>query len=241
MLVLRSLAFSIGSVAATLVIGGLGIFTAPFPFKVRYRFISQWARFNLWWLKVTCNLSYRVRGREHIPPGNAIIMCKHQSTWETLALQAIFPPQVWVLKRELLRVPCFGWGLAMLEPISIDRSARRKAVQQVVDQGKKRLADGRWVVIFPEGTRVAPGTGRRYGIGGAALAEDSGYPVVPVAHNAGEFWPRRGFVKHPGIIDVCIGPVIDSRGKSAAEINALVQEWIEAKMEQISGLGGAQA
>lgn len=234
MLLLRSLAFFVGSVAATLVIGGLGIFTAPFPFNVRYRFISQWARFNLWWLKITCGLSYRVTGREHIPSGNAIILCKHQSTWETLALQAIFPPQVWVLKRELLWVPFFGWGLAMLEPISIDRRARRKSVEQIIEQGKKRLADGRWVVIFPEGTRVAPGARRRYGIGGAALAEQSGYPVVPVAHNAGEFWPRRGFIKHPGVIDIRVGPPIDSRGKSAAEINALTQAWIEGEMQRMS-------
>jgi len=230
----RSVVFSVGSIAATLVIGGLGVCTAPFPFSIRYRFISQWARFNLWWLKITCGLSYRVNGHEHIRPGNAIIFCKHQSTWETLALQAIFPPQVWVLKRELLWVPFFGWGLAVLEPISIDRKARRKAVQQIIDQGKKRLADGRWVVIFPEGTRVAPGTRKRYGIGGAALAEASGYPVVPVAHNAGEFWPRRGFLKQPGVIEVRIGPAIDSKGMTAAQINAAAEQWIEAQMAEIS-------
>jgi 1-acyl-sn-glycerol-3-phosphate acyltransferase len=212
----------------------LSVLTFPFPFNTRYQFITQWARFNLWWLDKTCRLSYQVSGEENIPTTNAIILCKHQSAWETLALQRIFPPQIWLLKRELLWIPFFGWGLAMLEPIAIDRKSGKKAMRQLLEQGVARLQAGRWVVIFPEGTRIAPGKKGRYAPGGALLAESSGYPVVPVAHNAGEFWPRRGFLKQPGIIQVIIGPVIVSKGKSAAEINAAVETWIEEKMQEIS-------
>jgi len=236
MLFLRSLLFVLGMWSSTLIIAPLAVLTLPFPFATRYAFITQWARFNLWWLQITCSLRYQVYGRENIPSGNAIVFCKHQSAWETLALQNIFPPQVWLLKRELLWVPFFGWGLAMLEPIAIDRRAGRKAVEQLVRQGAERLADGRWVVIFPEGTRVAPGHTGRYGIGGAALAASSGYPVVPVAHNAGEFWPRRGFIKRPGTITVVVGPAIDPRGKDAETIKEEAKFWIENKSREISVL-----
>lgn len=236
MLVLRSLLFSFGMGISTLVFAPLSLMTFPFPFAVRYRFISQWAHFNLWWLKKTCRLYYRVSGEEHIPASNAIILCKHQSAWETLALQQIFPPQIWLLKRELLWVPFFGWGLAMLEPIAIDRKSGKKAMRQLLEQGTERLRAGRWVVIFPEGTRIAPGKKGRYAPGGAMLAEHSGYPVVPVAHNAGEFWPRRGFIKRPGVIQVVIGPVIESKGKSSAQIIAAAEEWIENTMREISDI-----
>lgn len=234
MLVLRSLLFTLGMGISTLVFAPLSVLTFPFPFAMRYGFISQWARFNLWWLGKTCRLYYKVTGRENIPASNAIILCKHQSAWETLALQQIFPPQIWLLKRELLWVPFFGWGLAMLEPIAIDRKSGKKAMRQLLEQGIERLRAGRWVVIFPEGTRIAPGKKGRYAPGGALLAENSGYPVVPVAHNAGEFWPRRGFIKRPGVIQMVVGPVIESRGKSAAQINAAAEEWIENTMRDIS-------
>jgi 1-acyl-sn-glycerol-3-phosphate acyltransferase len=236
MLFLRSLLFALGMWSSTLIIAPLALLTFPFPFSIRYAFITRWARFNLWWLKASCGLRYQVYGLDNIPAGNAIVFCKHQSAWETLALQNIFPPQVWLLKRELLWVPFFGWGLAMLEPIAIDRRAGRKAVDQLVRQGTERLADGRWVVIFPEGTRVAPGNTGRYGIGGAVLAASSGYPVVPVAHNAGEFWPRRGFIKRPGTITVVVGPSIDSRGKDAETIREEARAWIEKKSREISTL-----
>lgn len=237
MLFFRSLLYALGMWLSTLLIAPLAVLTFPFPFTVRYAFITQWARFNLWWLKVSCGLRYRVHGRDRIPSANAIVFCKHQSAWETLALQQIFPPQVWLLKRELLWVPFFGWGLAMLEPIAIDRRAGRRAVEQLVRQGKERLANGRWVVIFPEGTRVAPGQTGRYGIGGAVLAAASGYPVVPVAHNAGAFWPRRGFIKRPGVITVVVGPPIDSRGKDAETIKEEAKAWIEDACREISTLG----
>ncbi len=234
MLVLRSLLFSLVMGISILVFAPLSVMTFPFPFVLRYRFITQWARFNLWWLKKTCNLGYTVSGTENIPAENAIILCKHQSAWETLALQRIFPPQIWLLKRELLWIPFFGWGLAMLEPIAIDRKSTKKAMRQLIDQGTERLRNGRWIVIFPEGTRIAPGKKGRYAPGGARLAKHSGYPVVPVAHNAGEFWPRRGFIKRPGTIKVVIGPAIESRGITVEEINAAAETWIEDTMRKIS-------
>jgi len=231
---LRSLLFNLVMFSSVLVYAPLSLLTFPLPPLARYRFISQWARFHVWLLGALCGLRYRVEGREHLPrPGTAIILAKHQSSWETLAFQEIFPPQVWVLKRELLWLPLFGWALAMLNPIAIDRGAGRKAVKQIVDQGRQRLQTGRWVVVFPEGTRMSPGQHRRFGIGGAALAAESGYPVVPVAHDAGHYWPRRGFLKTPGTIRVLIGPAIDSRGKSAEEINRLAEAWVSDAMAQL--------
>lgn len=234
MLILRSLLFSLGMALSTLVFAPLSLLTFPLPLRQRYAFITQWSRFNLWWLAVTCNLRYTVEGRENIPATNGIILCKHQSAWETLALQRVFPPQVWLLKRELLWVPFFGWGLAMLGPIAINRKAGKKALRQLREQGAQRLASGLWVVIFPEGTRVAPGEKRPYAPGGAMLAHHTGYPVVPVAHNAGEFWPRRGFIKRPGTIRLVIGPAIASTGRSASQINAEAEAWIENKAHEIS-------
>jgi 1-acyl-sn-glycerol-3-phosphate acyltransferase len=236
MTVLRSLLFALGLWVSTLLYAPLALMTFPFPLRARYRFITTWARLNVWWLRVTCGLDYRVEGREHIPAGAAIVFCKHQSTWETFALPEIFPYQVWLMKRELLRIPLFGWGIAMLDPIAIDRRGGRKAIEQLVEQGARHLAGGRWVMVFPEGTRVTPGEAGRYGIGGAVLAQTTGYPVVPVAHNAGEFWPRKGFVKRPGTITLVIGPAIDARGKSAEQIRDEARAWIEAKSREISTL-----
>ena len=231
---LRSLLFNSVMFGSVLVYAPLSLLTFPLPPLARYRFISQWARFHLWLLGVLCGLRHRVEGREHLPrDATAIVLAKHQSTWETLALQQIVPPQVWVLKRELLWIPLFGWALALLQPIAINRGAGRRAVEQIIDQGRARLASGRWVVVFPEGTRVAPNQQRRFGIGGAALAAATGHPVVPIAHNAGHYWPRRGFLKTPGTIHVIIGPVIDSRGKSADEINRLAEAWVRDAMTRL--------
>lgn len=234
MKLLRSLLFNIVMFSTVTVYAPLAALTFPLPPLARYRFTSQWARSQIWLLGVLCGLRYRVEGREHLPHDTtAIVFAKHQSTWETLALQQIVPPQVWVLKRELLWVPFFGWGLAVLEPIAINRGAGRKAVQQIIDQGRQRLESGRWVVVFPEGTRVAAGHQRRFGIGGAALAAATGHPVVPIAHNAGHYWRRRGFVKRPGTIRVVIGPAIDSRGKSAEEINRIAETWMRETMTRL--------
>ena len=154
--------------------------------------------------------------------------------FEAYAQTAIFPNQVWVLKRELFWIPIFGWGLAMMKPIAINRKAGRSAVKQVIQQGKARLAEGLWVTVFPEGTRVAPGETKPYGVSGSALAHEANVPIVPVAHNAGDFWPRRSVLKRPGLIRVCIGPPIDASGRSPKETNLLVQNWIESRMAEIS-------
>jgi len=232
-LALRSALFNLLLWLSVLVYAPLTLFTWPLPYPQRYRFISLWARFAVRLARAVCGIRWRVEGREHLPAGPAIVFAKHQSAWETFAFQDIFPMQTWVLKRELLWIPFFGWGLALLKPIAIDRGAGRRAVRQVIEQGQKRLKRGVWIVVFPEGTRVAPGTTRRYGIGGAALAAESGYPVVPVAHNAGSYWPRNGFLKKPGTIRVAIGPVIHTHGKSAEEINKQAEAWIEATMAKI--------
>lgn len=233
MIFLRSLLFALGMSVSILVFAPLALFTFPLPLARRYAFITQWARFNLWWLRLTCRLDFIVEGAERLPPGPAIVFCKHQSAWETLALQRVFPHQVWLLKRELLWIPLFGWGLALLDPIAIDRKAGRQAITKLVEQGRRHLDAGHWVIIFPEGTRVAPGETGRYGIGGPALAEASAYPIVPVAHNAGSFWPRRGFLKRPGTVRMVIGPTIETRGKRAEEIRDEARTWIETATREI--------
>jgi 1-acyl-sn-glycerol-3-phosphate acyltransferase len=211
------------------------VFFFPLPHSWRYRWVQSWCRFNLWWLKVSCSLDYRIEGLDHLPADRPlIVMSKHQSTWETIALQSFLPPVVFVLKRELLWIPFFGWGLAAMRSIAIDRGSGRRAVEQLVEQGRKRLDDGIGVVVFPEGTRTAPGQRRRYKLGGAVLASETGYPVLPVAHNSGEFWPRHSWFKWPGTIQLVIGPVIESGGRSAEQILQQTEEWIEAEVERIS-------
>ena len=228
---------------ATLFYLGLGLITIiylpisqllwPFPIAFRFRIISKWSVFNLWWLKVTCNLDFEVTGRENIPATAGIIMCKHQSAWETLALQLIFPPQVWVLKRELLWIPIYGWCLAAMQPIAIDRQSGIKAMRQVIRDGRKRLDEGLWIVVFPEGTRVAPGARGNYQPGGGMLAQQLECPVIPIAHNSGYYWPRNSFRKWPGTIKMVIGPSIDTHGKSAREITGAVENWIEATVASL--------
>ncbi len=231
---LRSLLFYVIMISSAGVMGPFSVLLLPANFSIRYRFLTMWARMNLWFLGKLCDLHYEVEGRENIPVGNGLIFCKHQSAWETLALQQIFPPQTWLLKRELLWVPFFGWGLAMLGSIGIDRSAGTAALSKLVTDGIDRLQKGRWLVIFPEGTRVAPGAERKFLKGGSILAAKAGYPVVPVAHNAGEYWPRRTIVKIPGTIKVVVGPAIDTKGKKASEINRLAEEWMNATMARIT-------
>lgn len=232
MRLLRSALFNFMMWVSVLIYAPLSLLTAPLPYRARYRFIAQWPRFHLWTLKHLCGIDHVVEGAEHLPPGPAVVLAKHQSTWETLAFTRLFPPQTWVLKRELVWIPLFGWALALLKPIAINRGAGRRAVDQVVTQGRARLGEGIWVMVFPEGTRVAPGATRRWGIGGAVLAAETGYPVVPVAHNAGYFWRRRSFVKRPGTVRVAIGPAIETRGKTAEEINRAAQHWVDAQMRR---------
>ena len=233
MILLRSLLFLFSLILLTPPYSVIALLTFPLPTLLRYRVISYWSRSALWLLRVLCGIRYEVRGRENIPTTPTIILSKHQSAWETLAFQQIFPPQVWVMKRSLLWVPFFGWGLAMLRPIAIDREAGRAALKQVTDQGRDRLAHGFWIVIFPEGTRVEPGKVGRYGIGGAWLATHTGTQVLPVAHNAGEFWGRNALHKLPGVITVSSGAPIDSAGMKPSELNDKVHMWIEGEMAKI--------
>ena len=179
-------------------------------------------------------LRYTFEGLENIPDEACVILCKHTTVFETYALIHLFPPQTWVLKRDLMWIPFFGWGLVAARPIAIDRKSGRTAVRQVISQGKRRLADGIWIVVFPEGTRVPPGETRKYGISGAALAREAGVKVVPVAHNAGDLWPRRGIRKKPGLIRMVVGPPIDATAQSPKDTNVIAQTWIEDKMTEIS-------
>ena len=164
----------------------------------------------------------------------AVILSQHQSAWETLAFQEIFPPQVLVLKRELLWIPFFGWGLALMSPIAINRANGRAALRDIARRGKERLAQGFWVVVFPEGTRVRPGQRREYQQGGAWLAAQCGVPVVPVAHNAGRLWPRNGFLKRPGTVTVRIGPPIEAANRDPKTINELARTWIEEQQKALT-------
>ncbi len=229
---MRSIVFFIGQAISAIVVCLIGFLLFPLPYKVRYHFITLWSHFTIWWVKVACGIDYRVRGLEDLPKDNAVVLCKHQSAWETLFLQVLLPPQTWVLKKQLLQIPFFGWGLAMLEPIAIDRS-KSSSIKQLLEQGKKRLQQGRWVIIFPEGSRMAVGETGKYSRSGAVLAKESGYKVVPIAHNAGVFWPRNAFVKKPGTIDLVIGPSIDPANLSAEEIQQKAQQWIENTMKTL--------
>ncbi|ANX04507.1 lysophospholipid acyltransferase family protein [Immundisolibacter cernigliae] len=230
---LRSLLFSAGMLVTVIAWGALVPLVAALPFARRYAFTRSWAIVNLRWLELTCGVRYRVIGRENLPSGPVVVLSKHQSTWETLVFQELFPPLVWVMKRELLWVPFFGWGLAMGRPIAIDRGAGRRAMEQMLKQGKQRLDDGLWVVIFPEGTRMNPGQRGRYRPGGALLAVQAGVPVLPVAHNAGELWGKRRFLKHPGTITVAVGTPIATAGQDPAEVLNKAQEWIENAQTRI--------
>ncbi|HYG13564.1 MAG TPA: lysophospholipid acyltransferase family protein [Methylophilaceae bacterium] len=233
MIWMRSLLFMLGMTLFTPLYAVIAILTFPLPAMLRYRIISGWAHMTLCWLRLSCGIRHRVSGTEHIPATPTIILAKHQSAWETIAFQLIFPPQVWVLKRELLWIPFFGWGLAMTSPIAIDRSSGREALKQLVAQGRNRLQQGFWVVVFPEGTRIAPGEKGKYHIGGAWLATHTQTTVIPVAHNAGEFWGKNSFLKKPGVIDVHIGPAIATVGMKPEELNRRVEAWIEQEMPRL--------
>ncbi len=204
------------------------------PFSVRYKFADIWINCLLYMLKLCCGLSYKVEGLENVPKDQAaVILSKHQSAWETIALRQIISPQTAVLKKSLLHIPFGGWALATLKPIAIDRSNQKEALKMLLEQGIARLQEGMFVLIFPEGTRVAPGAYKKFNAGGAMLAHKSGFPVIPLAHNAGEYWPRNSFLKFPGVINVKIGPLISSQGKATKDIIAEAETWIADAMTQI--------
>ena len=232
--VLRSTLFALFQLALTIPYSFVALATFPLPLATRYRVITQWTRITMAALEAICGIRYRVLGAERLPPAPYIVLAKHQSAWETMAFQLIFPPQVWLVKRELLWIPFFGWGLAMLAPIAIDRSAGPRALRQLLEQGRERLERGFCIVIFPEGTRTAPGTRGQYHPGGAWLAVKASAAVVPVAHNSGELWRRNAFLKYPGTITVSIGAPIDTAGIEPETLNRRVEDWIESEMQRIS-------
>ena len=233
MIWLRSTLHFLIQIFAAPVICIIMILCLPFGFPVLYRLVRLWTLISISSARVICGIEYRVIGREHIPSTPTLVLAKHQSSWETFFFLQLFPPQVWLLKRELLRIPFFGWGLAMLRPIAIDRADKLSALRQLVRQGRERLARGLWIVIFPEGTRVKPGESLPYARGGALLATKTNTPVLPIALNSGNFWPRDTFLKRAGTITVSIGKPIDPSGFKPEELNQHVQNWIENEMKRL--------
>lgn len=237
MILLRSIIFFIGQVLWTCVLF-FGIFlTIFFPTRFRLKFIATvWTQPMIFWLKLVCGITYEVQGRENIPKENGyIILSKHQSAWETLAFQLIFPSNIWVLKKELLLVPFFGWGLCLASPIAIRRSKGKEAMKQLLTQGKERLDNKLNVVIFPEGTRMPVGKHGKFKHGGSILAVETDTTIVPVAINAGEFWPKNSFLKYPGKITLRIGKPIEGNGdKNYLDLTKEVEQWIVSNTDDIS-------
>jgi len=219
----------------------LSVFIAPFlPFRARYRFVVQtWCRCATWLAKVVVGINYEIKGLENIPEQPCVILAKHQSTWETFFLCGYFAPLSQVVKRELLYVPFFGWAMAMLKPIAIDRSNPKAALKQLAKLGHKRLGQGAWVLVFPEGTRIPPGQIGKFSRGGASLAVNANLPVLPIAHNAGEFWPKLGWRKTPGTVQVIIGPPMYAEGtgpRAIAELNDRAFAWVSQAQRDIGSL-----
>lgn len=230
---IRSLLFYAGVIPVTVFFGVVGVLILPLPRRWRYFVITRWSVFTLFWLKLTCGLGWRVTFQAPLPDAPCVILCKHQSAWETITLQMIFPPQSQVLKKEILSLPFFGWGMWSLNPIAIDRKAGAKALRHMLAAGKERIADGWWVLIFPEGTRMPLGQRGRYSSSGAAVAVQAGCPIVPVAHNAGAFWARNSMRKEAGTIEVIVGAPIETTGRKASEVTDEVADWIEARCAEL--------
>jgi 1-acyl-sn-glycerol-3-phosphate acyltransferase len=233
---IRSLIFTIGQWLFTPIFSVLALLTFPFSRIKRNQIISLWARSMLWWLRLTCNITYTIQGAEHMPTYPCVILAKHQSAWETLAFQLIFPAQCFVMKRELLWIPFFGWGLSMTSPVAINRSTGREALKQLVAQGKARLSQGLWVVVFPEGTRIKPKTTSKFHIGGAWLATGANATVLPVAHNAGSCWPKNSMLKNSGVITVSIGKPIETSGLKIEALNTQVEAWINVETARLESI-----
>ena len=233
MLFIRSLLFWVGFTISTVLITPIVLLLSPFPYRWRYFYADQWTQFGLWWIKICCGIDYRVRGQ--IDPGAKahIVMAKHQSFVECFVLKNIFPMQSWVVKKELLWIPFFGWMLAALKTIGIDRQSGHRAIIKLIEQGEKILDAGYWVIIFPEGTRTVPGQSRPYQAGGFALATGTGYPIIPVAHNAGEFVIHKYLIR-PGTIDFVVGRAMDSQDLTIRGLRTKTQNWIEGEMQKMS-------
>lgn len=232
---LRSVLFLLFGFSTAILYAAAALLLFWMPSDFLWRFVIGWCRLTLWAGDFLCDLKLVPEGFENLPDAPSVIMIKHSSAIETYGHVPFFPRTTWVIKREILWVPFFGWALKLIfRPIAINRGSGQRAVKQVIAQGKQKLAEGTWVTVYPEGTRVAPGATRTYGVSGAALAKEAGVMIVPVAHNAGDFWRRRELAKRPGTVRFCIGPPIDPSKQSPKETNLIVQNWIETKMLEIS-------
>ena len=234
MIALRSVLFLLGTLVVTAIFGILVPLGGIFGFRTAARLAAAYAAVVVKWAEWSCGITHEIQGWENVPDFPVVVMAKHQSAWETIFMESRFPPQCWIVKRELLWLPFVGWSLIAIRAIAIDRSSGQTAREQIIEQGRKRLRQGMWISIFPEGTRIAPGKRGRYGIGGALLATRTSTPILPIAHNAGEFWPRYAFRKRPGCVKVVIGPLIPTQGRDAVSVNAEVEAWIEGQMRRIS-------
>ena len=234
---LRSLLFALFQLIVTPIYATAVLLLFWLPARPRFRFISRWCRLNLWGARWICGIRHRVIGAANIPSGADvpphIVMSKHSSTWETLALHMFFPPLAFVAKKELLSLPFFGWAFALASPITIDRKAGTDAMHQIVTQGRERFRQGFWFVVYPEGTRIKAGTRAKYKTGGARLAIALGVPIIPVAHNAGYLWPKGVYGKRPGTVTISFGPPIRPEGKSVQALTAEVETWIESEVARL--------
>ncbi len=230
----RSTLFWIGFLPVTLLTGVMLSLLFFTPLIVRISVVKLWIGYSLVILYICCGLKYRVEGQENIPEHGFIIMSKHSSTWETIAMQKFFDPMVWVVKRELTWIPIFGWGLKAMNPIALDRGTGRKAIKQLILESKRRMDQGRIFMLFPEGTRVLPMQPKPFKLGGAIISQKTGYAILPIAHNAGEYWPRHSWIKWPGTIRVVIGKPIEPDSKNSEQIIGAVKEWINATCDEIS-------
>jgi 1-acyl-sn-glycerol-3-phosphate acyltransferase len=234
-LFLRSALFMVLMAIATVIWSAVCMLAAPLPYNKRYFVTSRWNVFIVWCAKWICGINYQFKGYENFPDAPAIILSKHQSAWETIFLLANLPrPLVFVFKKEILYIPFFGWGIALLRMIPIDRKQGKNAFKSVVAHGKRRLKDGQWIIMFPEGTRIPVGQQGKYKSGGTRLAVETGAVVVPIALNSGECWPKNSFIKKPGTVTVSVGKPISSEGKTPDELMEQVEQWIESEMRVIS-------
>ena len=230
---IRALLFTVFQLVVTLLYAALMLATFWLPRLARYRIAANWCQVVAWGARLICGIRWRAEGLANIPRTPHVVMSKHSSTWETLALGIYLPPIAFVAKKELLRLPFFGWGFALASPITIDRKAGRDAMEQIAEQGRARFAQGFWIVVYPEGTRIRAGTRSKYKTGGARLAVNLGVPILPVAHNAGWLWPKGVLGKRPGEITMVFGKPIPTRGREPAELTAEIEQWIESEVARL--------